>query len=605
MNNEPTFQDLLGDFSDEVFVGRTEQLDLFEKAITAARPLFLILAVHGQGGVGKSTLLEQFRHTAHNHNALTALTNEDYPSILTTLEQLAHDLEDAGHPCPTFKENYHHYQELKEQVDADPKAPTGMWDFALRSAAKISMKSLRRVPIGGEAAEVLLTPEAEEVVADQVSAMASYVAQKFKKKDDRTLLLDTTTELTRTFLVDLNGLAQHQRIILFFDTYEKTAPYLDDWLRGLLTGKYGQFSSRILFVIAGRYPLGQNWTRFQRATRQVELSPFTDAEVREYLAQAGITDDDQVDELIRLSERLPVLLALLTSVPGNLSGEVAEDAVERFLQGVTEDQRHAALAASVSRFFNEDILTVILGEEVAQPSFDWLSTAHFVRTAAGSWRYHDVVRNLMQRYLRMRSLKHCVDIHSQLVNYYKDRMIALNLPAERQVQNATWRQLYNEYIYHTLSQQPTEGLDEFFNQLLHHLRIPNEEFLDDAQMNIWLKDHYLILSQAHDESQNAQLTRWVEAMVVFVNLTDKDTYSSTEKQSVLQCFYLMSEYESIEPQAKVNVLLRCATLQYNSNPDQAIFDLTRAIELQPENGDNYYWRGLAHREAKDYPAALE
>jgi hypothetical protein len=42
-----------------------------------------------------------------------------------------------------------------------------MFDFALRSAAKISLRSLKRVPIGGEAAEVLLTPDAEEVVADR------------------------------------------------------------------------------------------------------------------------------------------------------------------------------------------------------------------------------------------------------------------------------------------------------------------------------------------------------------------------------------------------------------------------------------------------------
>ena len=69
MPAELSFQDILSGFSDDVFVGRTEQLALFEKALTAARPPFLILAVAGQGGVGKSTLLEQFRHLAADHGA--------------------------------------------------------------------------------------------------------------------------------------------------------------------------------------------------------------------------------------------------------------------------------------------------------------------------------------------------------------------------------------------------------------------------------------------------------------------------------------------------------------------------------------------------------
>ena len=44
---------------------------------------------------------------------------------------------------------------MRQEVEADPQAPTGLWDFALRSAAKITMKSLCRVPIAGEAASYL------------------------------------------------------------------------------------------------------------------------------------------------------------------------------------------------------------------------------------------------------------------------------------------------------------------------------------------------------------------------------------------------------------------------------------------------------------------
>jgi tetratricopeptide (TPR) repeat protein len=36
----------------------------------------------------------------------------------------------------------------------------------------------------------------------------------------------------------------------------------------------------------------------------------------------------------------------------------------------------------------------------------------------------------------------------------------------------------------------------------------------------------------------------------------------------------------------------------------ALADFSKAIELQPENGDNYHWRGRVYQDMQDYPAAL-
>ena len=51
MTDIPSFQDLLNDFADEVFVGRGEQLSLFENEVKAVKPSFLILNISGQGGL--------------------------------------------------------------------------------------------------------------------------------------------------------------------------------------------------------------------------------------------------------------------------------------------------------------------------------------------------------------------------------------------------------------------------------------------------------------------------------------------------------------------------------------------------------------------------
>ena len=149
MTDTPSFQDLLDDFADEVFVGRGEQLSLFETAIKATKPSFLILNISGQGGVGKSTLLERYRGISKSNDVAYAIVNEDHLTILKILETFAQQLENEGLDFNHFNERYRKYQELKEKVEADPNVPSGLMDFALRGIAKVGMKSLKRIPVGG------------------------------------------------------------------------------------------------------------------------------------------------------------------------------------------------------------------------------------------------------------------------------------------------------------------------------------------------------------------------------------------------------------------------------------------------------------------------
>lgn len=105
----------MAEFSNEIFVGRAEQLVLFDRALTAKRPPFLILAISGQGGVGKSTLLEQFQHRAAEQDAVTVLVNEDDLTIPAILERFAAQLAEAGQECTKFKEQYQRYRALQEE----------------------------------------------------------------------------------------------------------------------------------------------------------------------------------------------------------------------------------------------------------------------------------------------------------------------------------------------------------------------------------------------------------------------------------------------------------------------------------------------------------
>jgi tetratricopeptide (TPR) repeat protein len=590
MSEDFTFQDLLEEFQEDIFVGRTEQLALFENALTAPHPSFLILAVSGQGGVGKTTLLEQYQRRAAAHEALTAMVNEYQKTIPAVLADLAEQLEDVGGDFKHFNERYRKYRELQEQVEADPQAPKGMLDFALRSATRIGLRTLRRVPIAGEAADVLLTDEVEDRMVDETSTLAAYVARKFTNKDECVLLLETDAELTRHFITDFNALLKKHRVILCFDTYEETASVLDTWLRDLLGGKYGKFGGRVLFVIAGRYPLGQAWTSYRKAIRQIELNPFTEEEAREYLQSAGIVEEDQIAQLIALSERLPVLLAFLVSAPGDVPADVSGTAVERFLQSATPEQRETALVAAVPRYFNRDILTVILGEDVAPATFDWLSTAHFVRAQSDGWRYHNVVRPMMLDYLRLRSPDECRTKHAQLSAYHYKQIGGPDAPPR--YDDDTWRSHRLEILYHNLSQEMQSATQAGVEMLL----------LSWLQYNDFARDINTTWKQASIEHSFAgSLVEWCRLLDGFQSVL---FYEKSRDPALPFCEAAL-DLPGISPLAKSEACyIKGAIHSGQKQNDLAIAAYTNAVELNPENVRTINNRGYVYLDLQNYDAAL-
>lgn len=638
----PSFQELLSDFSEEVFVGRAEQLGLFARALTAPRPPFLILNLHGQAGVGKTTLLERFRRVADNDGAFAVVSDHDSPSVLDTLARFAEQFRDKRHAFGAFEERYRKYRALKEQVEADPEAPKGLMDFAFRSVTRIGLRSLRHVPVAGDAADVLLGKEAEDSIVDRTAALAAYVCRRFTNKDERVLLLNPEQELTRCFVTDLNKLPRGTRIVLIFDTYERTCEQIDEWLRRLLAGRFGEFGGNVLLVVAGRYALSQAWVGLKAATRTVELQPFTEAEAREYLERSGVTDETQIAQLTGLSERLPVLLALLTSAPGEITPDVSGSAVERFLHGSTPEQRDAALAASLPRFFDEDVLAAALGLEAAHTAFEWLSAAHFVRAAAQGWTYHEVVRALMLHYLRLRSPRRSAEIHAKLDEYYARRMEALHCPEGTQRSHPQWLRYGAERAYHLLSQSPQEhiptALQEPLESILQGLTAVIGSMPADrmqALLERALAGCSDALRQVAYETREQVTETWARsvqeagvapgatlapkpALRFFTSCGELDELSDRARCAAwIVCAWLCATREprrgvpahcsravALMPES-ADVAALCGTAcSLSRDHPLAVTYYARAIELQPENGDYYYWRGRTHGEMKDGPAAL-
>lgn len=397
-----SLQDIIKRRQQQEFVGREEQLSFFRRNLHYEpydeRRRFFI-NVFGQGGVGKSWLLRQFRKIAIEHGALCAYTDETEDDVPEVMGHIATQFEAQGQLLKTFAERYRVYRQRKQEIEADPEAPPGFSALVGRSLAKGGLHLARQIPVAGTVAGFV----DDETVASLGGEFASYIARKIGNKDEVQLVLNPIDILTPLFLADLRRMAERQTPILIFDTYERTGTFLDPWLRNILEGRYEAAPPNIVVTIAGRYALDRNlWSAYEGVVARLSLEPFAEPEVRDYLSRKGITHEEVIQVILRLSGRLPLLVATLAAESPNdpaSIGDPSGEAVERFLKWVQDPhQRQVALDSALPRRLNRDVLAVLTGEEQAASLFDWLKEMPFVERRGDAWTYHSVVRAQMLGY---------------------------------------------------------------------------------------------------------------------------------------------------------------------------------------------------------------
>jgi tetratricopeptide (TPR) repeat protein len=462
-----SLQDHLRKRRSSTFVGREQQLELFranlQRAADSEECLFLF-SIYGQGGVGKTTLVKKFEELAKQHMALIAYANEDIKDVPDLLGAMARQLDQQDASLSKFDKHYKTYLQEKKRLEADPEAPKGIWAFGGRLIAK-GGKELTKLLVPGSGLVVDQIDTA--LVGDQLGEWASFVKKKITNKDEVQLLLEPVETLTPLFLEGLREYAAKPRICFFFDTFEETGRYLDEWIRNLLEGEYGDAPENLLLTISGREPLNpDHWAAFGDAMSVIPLEPFSDSEARSYLERKQITDAATVETILHISGRLPVLLEILAEAAPNTADSVADPcdtAVERFLKWIKDSQqRNLALYGALPRYLNQDVVKSLLPPDAdAGTLFQWLRNQPFVSRREDHWAYHGVVRELMLRYLRQVSLETWKGTNEKLAAYYAQQATALGIEEkEAQWRDETWRGYQLECRYHQLLAFPKKAMPE-------------------------------------------------------------------------------------------------------------------------------------------------
>ncbi|NEU82637.1 tetratricopeptide repeat protein [Nostoc sp. UIC 10630] len=536
-------------------------------------------------------MLRQFRKISDEAKIISAYIDEAEKTVPEVMGRLAEELERQGHKLSQFTERYKVYRQKRQELETDPEAPQGFSAFVGKTMVKTGVRLARRVPVGGTVFDFV----DENALATQAGEWASYVAKKITNKDEVRLVQEPEEVLTPLFLQDIFKIADKTAVVLFFDTYECTGEFLDNWLREILEGRHGEVSLNILITIAGRQELDKNhWAPYEGLIVRFPLEPFTEEEAQQYLTRKDITNSQVIETILRLSGNLPLLVGMLADAHPNDPNQVVEpssNAVERFLKWIDDPKRRqVALDAAIPRCLNQDVIAQLRGEQEADALFTWLKETSFVNERTDGWAYHDVVKTQMLRHKRLSSPQGWADIHSKLADYYDTLGKELQLEQVKAWRDQTWQNHKLNVLYHRLCQSPQKYLPVALNEFLAALK----------NQRIFAQFWAATMLQAGKDVDSAEVQRWGEQLANWLK-----TYEDKRYEAAAEMLTTLLSNASLEDKWRAVALdWRSYIYSLSNQYSKALEDLTQAIKLVPKEVEYLTVRGMTYCQMLRYQEAL-
>ncbi|HBY97574.1 MAG TPA: hypothetical protein DEP84_27130, partial [Chloroflexi bacterium] len=394
MRQPPTLSDLLATSHSETFVGRERELAWFNYELERATPQRALWWLHGPPGVGKSALLHRWLLQARSLGYATAVYEGENPDPLAAMVNLATQLAAQGEPLELFEQNRQVYTSLWAAIRTDPEAPRGL----LARRPPPAAGSLTR----GLAEMDSLTPR----------DLATHLRRHHQWAPDQiALALEGTRLLTESFVAGLREVSLHEGLVIAFDEWERTGPWLERWLLSLLTTSAGRLPATIIWIVVSPEPQPDGWAPLAAATAVVTLTALTLAQIGQlapHPSEQGTTAKDQTasEEIITKppasgspcpTPPLPLWIEPLVGIGPDECGTA------RLLDSLTDRREPAVLlAAAIPQRLNPTTLKSVLGSDEAPHADEWLnhlSHAPYSQTG-GDVRLRPAVRTALLHYLR-------------------------------------------------------------------------------------------------------------------------------------------------------------------------------------------------------------
>jgi len=579
------------------FVGRRGELAVFRETFARdpEEPDFpFLFHVRGNGGVGKSTLVRQWETTAREQpSVVTAFVDDDVHDPIEAMEAVSARLAQQGHPLKKFDKQLAVYRQRRHQAESaapapqpgpggEQSAPAPVASPSSTVAAQVGLAGLGMLP-GVGAFVGAVDPQQVALGADR---MRSALNMRLRSHDDVQLVMNPVAALAPFFLDDLADVAERcERVVLFFDVYERTGPVLDVWLHDITFGEeHGSLPVNVQVVLSGQLRLdARTWGDRLGQVTEVSLEVFTEEEARTLLATHGVTDEPSVELVLRLSGRLPLLVDMLARSDASAAGGIgdpSETAVERFLKWEPDaGRREAALACALPLQLNEDVYRAAVPEAVAE-GYPWLRALAFVSTQAGRCRYHDVVRAAMLRLQRTQSPTRWQRAHlglAELFRQWREGVEAgIGPDVDSRWEDATWREHRLNETYHRLCADPRTALPEALYEAVHAVDH------DIATLRRWAQ----ILGQAGQDSAAPALGSWSHRL---------EAAADQEGADVVVLTVLLTAPELSASGRALAHTVRAREYRVAGEHERALADYAVAIRIDPDVSRPYAGRGETYR----------
>ncbi|MWA15692.1 tetratricopeptide repeat protein [Streptomyces sp. BA2] len=599
-------QELIRRRRDGGFVGRRRELAAFRENLAhgpGADTYQFLFHVHGLAGVGKSTLIRRWETTAREEGAVTAVVGDDVHSAVEAMAAISEQLGRQGCPLKSFDKQLSAYRQKCHEADTASAeqlmgeggcgpAPTHRVGPSPSStfAAQVGVAGLGLVP-GFGAFSGAVRPEH---VASGLDRARTALSSRLRSHEDVQLVLSPLKVLTPQFLADLGDVAGRRPwVVLFFDTYERTAPLFDVWLRDMLVSEaYGAVPVNVQAALAGQGPLNAAcWGDSLDLVTDVALEPFSEDEARALLSARAVTDAGVVDVVLRLSGRLPVLLdALARSRPQQVDAvsDPSDTAVERFLKWETDPtRRDTILACALPLRVDEDIYRS-LAPASAVDGFRWLRGLPFLTGQAGRHRYHDVIRAPILRVQRSRSPVQWRRSHAHLASVFGTwrREREGRLSPDGYWDDDAWRDHRLDETYHLLCAQGRDAVSEALHDTVRACGHSTESLRRWGQ---------LFAQAGQDSDDTGGLARTGQHLLDFAGRASGEVDALT--------FLLATPGLGTEGRALAHAL-RGRRHRRDGLHGQALADYTAALALNPDLPRAYAGRGNTHQAMRRYEEAL-
>lgn len=412
------------------FVGREEEKELFKDFLKKDKRLLIFL---GERGIGKTALLEALYDSA--------------------------------------KENKHICAYFKCVGSADEET----------SILKKFRKQL------GEDTKGNIIPYSENIFTSFDDIVKNIESEDSQGNSDKLY-----KKLWKAFRYAISGLSERiddsRRIILFFDETERLSPSIREWLRQRVE-EYLRTTSHILFVFATLKDIDKRirWKRSRDIIKKT-ISEFTKDERKKFLYEnlqekerdnvlidsvSSVTGNPLALSLFCTVQKSEIIMDIITRINNgkNYSDNFLLNIINEILQEVLSgcDCKKIVQRSSVLRYFNEDILNIVLEKECLQEqcnNFKKCSGEGYLNKVKKSlliervrilvfkniYQYHDQIRNLLYEELQDNIHINCKDLHQAFLEYYKKWYDRLSSDTEKS------DLVLLEIIYHQLIIDEMEGL---------------------------------------------------------------------------------------------------------------------------------------------------